>query len=259
MPEQEWSMREIVAVTGTTSRTLRHYDRVDLLVPSRIGHGGLRFYDRDGLLRLQRILVLRELGMGLADIGRMLGPGDSPAVPGKAADALREHLAQIEAERGRLARIADSVRTTIRIIDEGGDLVAKSIFDGFDHTQHRDEVEERWGRQAYADSDAWYRSLAPGARTAFERELEAIVAEYARALDQRLAPEDPAVQEITARLHRWVAQGWGGREPGAEAFAGIGELYVADERFRSAFRTADGHDTAPLVRDAMAVFARGLG
>ncbi|WP_341856125.1 MerR family DNA-binding transcriptional regulator [Brachybacterium sp. GPGPB12] len=41
----EWSIQEIVRSTGVTSRTLRHYQQVGLLAPSRTGHGGQRFYD----------------------------------------------------------------------------------------------------------------------------------------------------------------------------------------------------------------------
>src|SRR5690625_2830493 len=93
MTEEEWSTQEVVKATGITSRTLRHYDRIGLLPPSRTGYGGQRFYDRGGLLRLQQILVLRELGLGLAGIGRVLDEGRA------AADVLREHLAQLEQER----------------------------------------------------------------------------------------------------------------------------------------------------------------
>src|SRR5690625_4429472 len=71
-PPSEWSMHEITRHTGTTSRTLRHYDQVGLLPPSRIGANGYRYYDTDALLRLQRILLLRRLGLGLTQIGEVL-------------------------------------------------------------------------------------------------------------------------------------------------------------------------------------------
>lgn len=248
MRHEEWPMQEIVRIAGTTSRTLRHYDRVGLLAPSRTGYGGQRFYDRGGLLRLQRILVLRELGLGLEAIGRVLDE-ERPA-----AEALRDHLAQLELEQGRLRRIADSVRSTIDIIDEGGELVAETIFDGFDHTQYREEVEERWGKQAYADSDAWWRSLSDDDRTAFRQQLDAIVADFGRASADDLDVSSDEVQAITARLHDWVGLGWGGKAPGAEAFVGLGDMYVADPRFGRTF-SADGRAYAQYVREAMVVYA----
>src|SRR5699024_12384467 len=111
------------------------------LPPSRTGYGGQRFYDRGGLLRLQQILVLRELGLGLAGIGRVLDEGRA------AADVLREHLAQLEQEHERLDRITPSVRSTIRIIDEGGELGAEQIVDGGDQTHTHEEDGGRWREQ----------------------------------------------------------------------------------------------------------------
>ena len=60
-----WSIQELAKLGGTTSRALRHYDEVGLLPPSSVGANGYRYYDERALLRLQRILLLRELGLGL--------------------------------------------------------------------------------------------------------------------------------------------------------------------------------------------------
>ena len=83
----EASIQQVARLTGTTSRTLRHYHRIGLLVPSRVGDNGYRWYDDDALVRLQRILLLRETGMGLAEIGRVLDRETDEVT------ALRRHLA----------------------------------------------------------------------------------------------------------------------------------------------------------------------
>src|SRR5665648_649264 len=155
--DTELSIREVARVTGTTSRTLRHYESVGVLPASRVGPGGLRYYDDQALVRLQRILVLRDLGMSLADVGRLLDDGGG-------LDALRQHLHQLRPEQRRLARMAASVERTIVALEEGGQLVAEEMFDGFDHTQYKDEVEERWGKDTYASSDAWWRGMSDAER-----------------------------------------------------------------------------------------------
>lgn len=53
------SIQELATVTGTTSRTLRHYDAIGLLPPTRIAGNSYRRYDQAAVLRLQRILLLR--------------------------------------------------------------------------------------------------------------------------------------------------------------------------------------------------------
>src|SRR5580692_4109728 len=99
----ERSIVDIARLAGTTSRTLRHYGDVGLLEPSRIGSNGYRYYDADALLRLQRILLLRELGLGLPAIGEVLvGHSDS-------SQALRTHLGWLEQEKERLDRQIASV------------------------------------------------------------------------------------------------------------------------------------------------------
>ncbi|MBM7439349.1 DNA-binding transcriptional MerR regulator [Streptomyces sp. HB132] len=90
-----------------TARTLRHYDEIGLLSPARIGTNGHRYYEEPQLLRLQQILVLRALDVGLPDIGRI------PAQQIDEVDALRGHHRRLLAERDRLEALAGTVSRTI--------------------------------------------------------------------------------------------------------------------------------------------------
>src|ERR1700754_4931840 len=118
----EWSIQDIARAAGTTSRTLRHYDAVGLLAPSRVGSNGYRYYDSAALVRLQRILLLRELGLGLPAIASVLdGERDSVV-------ALSTHLSLLEQEQQRIGRQIDSVRTTLRKLKGGEPLMAEEVF-----------------------------------------------------------------------------------------------------------------------------------
>ncbi|WP_420369824.1 MerR family transcriptional regulator [Curtobacterium sp. L1-20] len=128
--------------TGVTSRALRHYDAVGLLPATAVGEGGLRRYDDRALVRLQRILLLRGLGLGLPAIRRVLD-----AEPDDVA-ALTAHVALLERERDRVARQLAAVRTTITRIQEGREMTTTDAFDGFDRTRSGQEVEEHWAADA---------------------------------------------------------------------------------------------------------------
>jgi DNA-binding transcriptional MerR regulator len=66
-------------VAKVSVRTLRHYDDVGLLRPARVDPAnGYRFYEAAQLPRLNRIIVLKELGFTLAEITRMIEAGISP-------------------------------------------------------------------------------------------------------------------------------------------------------------------------------------
>jgi DNA-binding transcriptional MerR regulator len=90
---------------GTTTRTLRYYGEVGLLAPSRVGRNGYRFYDEQALVRLQRILLPRELELGIPEITRVLAGERDPA------SVLGLHLQFLESEKERLVRQIESVLT----------------------------------------------------------------------------------------------------------------------------------------------------
>src|SRR6478609_8393470 len=104
---ERWTTAEVVRLSGVTSRALRHYDAIGLLRPAGSAPGGQREYGRTELLRLQQVLVLRELGVGLGTIAEILDDG----VP--RADRLREHHTWLLAERDRFDRLARTVASTI--------------------------------------------------------------------------------------------------------------------------------------------------
>ena len=165
----EITIQQLAKAAGTTSRTLRHYDSIGLVAPSRIGSNGYRYYDDRSLVRLQRVLLLRELGLGLDAIASVLAAQDAGALAGEQpsdteARVLSQHRELLLNEQRRLnAQIASVERTiaALRITSSGAahhtkkgeSLMAQNMFDGFDHTQYKNEVEERWGADAYASNN----------------------------------------------------------------------------------------------------------
>ncbi|MER8234867.1 MerR family transcriptional regulator [Streptomyces sp. NPDC094049] len=241
----EWSIQEVARKAGTTSRTLRHYGERGLLEPSRIGANGYRYYDQAALVRLQRILLLRELGLSLPAIAEVLaGQRDTAA-------ALRTHLALLEQERELLGRRIASVRTTLDRTEKGEELMADEVFDGFDHAVYEKEVTERWGRDAHQKADRWWRGLGEGERRAFLGEQKGIARDFGRALADGLAAGDDAVQEIARRQVVWLSAT---TAPSKEYVIGLGRMYVDDPRF-AAHYDQHGEGTAVLVRDALEIYA----
>ena len=71
-----YTIKGIGDLAGVTTRTIRYYDEIGLLRPSRIGDNGYRFHDQGSLLRLQQILFFREVDVPLKEIQRILGRPD---------------------------------------------------------------------------------------------------------------------------------------------------------------------------------------
>ena len=251
----EWSVQQIAKAAGTTSRTLRHYDDVGLLRPSRTGENGYRFYDQASLVRLQRILLLRDLGLGLPVIAEVLGHEPS------AVTALGRHLDWLRQEQDRLARQIVSVRQTIETLKEGGQLMAEDMFDGFDHTRYKDEVEERWGKEAYAHSDTWWREMAPAEKDAWKQRSRQLARDWVAAAESGAEPDGAEARELARRHVEWLTgiPGTPAATPAAGAngelkgyVTGLAQMYVADPRFAANYGGAAG---AAFVRDALTAYA----
>jgi DNA-binding transcriptional MerR regulator len=244
-PAPEWSIQDLARTAGTTSRTLRHYGSLGLLEPSRIGPNGYRYYDEAGLVRLQRILLLRELGLGLPAIADVLaGESDVGA-------ALRTHLELLEQERDRIARLIGSVTTTLRKQAKGESLTAAEVLDGFDHRQYEQEVTERWGREAYDQSNQWWNSLTPAQQAAVQQQQLDIARDFGLAHGAGWTAESPEVQAIAERQVQWLSLMT--RVTKSYVIA-LGQMYVDDPRFVANY-DRHGEGTAVLVRDSMALYA----
>ena len=82
----EYSIQALSRLSGVTTRTLRWYDEIGLLKPSRVAESGNRYYGPAEVDRLQDILYYRALGVELARIKRVPGrpllrPAGRPAQP----------------------------------------------------------------------------------------------------------------------------------------------------------------------------------
>jgi len=247
----EFSIQEVARATGTTSRTLRHYDAIGLLRPARIGDNGYRYYDRDSLVRLQRILLLRELGLSLPVIADVL------ARQTDTASALRTHVDWLREEQDRIRRRIGSIEHTLAALDHEGDITMETMFDGFDHTEHREEVERRWGADAYARSTQWWEAKSPTERAEWQRRLQALNADWIALAGSGADPHGEAAQALAERHVAWLAgiPGTPAADPSTRAayVTGLATMYAADPRFAANY---GGETGAGFVRDALTRYAR---
>ena len=230
----ELTIGEAAELLGITVRALRHWESIDLLVPSWRTLGGHRLYVDADLERAQRILVYREIGLPLAEV-RGLVDGDGDA---------REHL---ERQRRLLVDRASHLRRIIGAVDEM--LEEMSMNDGKNTTMDAraaaekfgggwrqdfaDEAEARWG-----DTAAWAQSQQANANRTEEEwaqmysDQEALVAKLAQAIGDDVDPDSELGREVSA-LHR------AGVEKHYECGYGrqviLARMYLVDERFHEAY------------------------
>lgn len=67
-----WMISEFASVADVTVRTLRYYDKINLLKPSDYTEGGHRLYTKDDLYVLQQIQSFKHLGFSLGEIQNII-------------------------------------------------------------------------------------------------------------------------------------------------------------------------------------------
>lgn len=241
------SIQEIARLTGTTSRTLRHYDAIGLLPPTSIASNGYRCYDESALVRLQRILLLKELGLPLTTIAEVLDRRDDPV------EALSQHLVSLGRERDRLDRQLAAVTVTITRLKAGEPLMAEEMFDGFDHRDYEEEATRRWGADAYRQGDEWWSSQSPAEKREWKARVSALSEDWIAAAEAGARPESDRCQDLARRHIEWLraVPGTPADDPDGDLAGyvrGLGQMYVDDPRFGANYGGTAG---AELVRDSL--------
>src|SRR5512143_2686125 len=100
-----FTVKQLSKIAGITPRTLHYYDAIGLLKPSRVGDNGYRYYGEEALLRLQQILLYRELDLPLDHIMEIVGRRDFDVL--SALESHRQKLRQRIAQTERLIATVD--------------------------------------------------------------------------------------------------------------------------------------------------------
>ena len=255
MAAKGYSPAELAAMSGVSVRTLHHYDNIGLLVPARASNG-YRSYSPADVQRLQQVLLFRACGLELAEIKRIL---DSPDFNLEAT--LASHLEELVRQRQDLNKLIATVERTMADLKGDTTMSDRERFEGLRRERiernervHGAEVRKRWGDDVAGAANERLLSMDQDAWNSME-ELEQAIKEQLKAA---MATGDPAGAEAAklVGMHaRWLGMHWPEGTYTPEAHRGMGEMYVADERFAAYYDTACGEGAAEFLRDAIVQWA----
>jgi MerR family transcriptional regulator, thiopeptide resistance regulator len=251
---KELTVKQLAAISGVTVRTLHHYDAIGLLAPAHVGANGYRYYGRAELLRLQRILFHRELGVPLSEIASLLDLEGEDQV-----GVLMRHRKKLEAERERYRVLIETIDRTVATMK--GELVMSNadLYKGF--SAERQTAYEAWLVERYGDpmvqditASQNIRARMSGAeQAAVMEELKDIEVALAEGMKRGIDPESEPVDRLIRRHRAWVAAAWD-KPCAPEAYAGLADLYLSHPDFVQRYETiAPGF--AVWLTDAMKAHA----
>ena len=105
---------ELAKLTATDPKTIRFYERVELISPPR--HGRFRTYLASDVRRLKNILTLRRLGVPIAQISEildMLSPEEDVLASEKAVRHLKRHLDLLKTRQDELLSQIEKTNTAL--------------------------------------------------------------------------------------------------------------------------------------------------
>lgn len=237
---------EVAKLTGISVRTLHYYDEIGLLKPSSIEENGYRLYHDGNLRQLQQILFFRELGFCLKDIKEMICNPNFDQI-----EALEMHRKTLLDKRRRLDQLIKTIDQTIRSEKGEIQMTKEERFKGFnfERNEYEQEARERWGDEAVNNSVGKIQQLKQTEKVDLEEQMN----ERFRAL-AKIRQHNPESDEAQEAIGAWYRELNQMGNYSLAAFRGLGEMYVADERFTKNIDQF-GEGLAGFMCEAMKVFA----
>ncbi|TCO48312.1 DNA-binding transcriptional MerR regulator [Kribbella antiqua] len=251
----ERTVSEVARLAGVSVRTLRHYDAIGLLPPGRVAPNGYRYYGRPELLRLQRILLLRELDVSLPEIGRILDQGHDEVA------ALRDHRAQLLRERKRLEDVISAVDRTIAGLSGDETVTDDQFFAGLSagRARLRRDLTERFGAAVGEHFETAVRATDGWSREEYEDladEGRRLLLRMAAARDRGVPADSAEALELMEQHYQGVLALW---PADASSYHALGDLILDNADQRAIIETVD-LDLPPWLSRAIKAYAvRRLG
>ena len=248
----KYTITELAKMSGVSTRTLRFYHEIGLLVPKEQNSAGYRTYHEEEVNKLQQILFYRELGVNLKEIKNIL---EAPEFDG--LEALKNHRKELLERKKQLDRLLDNVNNTIYSQERRIIMKDNEKFKGFkkslieeNEKKYGSELREKYSSKTIEESNKKLMNMSEEEYNNMENLGNRILEQLKIAYETK----DPSSQEaqILADMHkRWLSFSWPNYTK--EAHRGLAEMYVYDERFKEYYDKAQPGG-AEFLRDAIIAY-----
>jgi MerR family transcriptional regulator, thiopeptide resistance regulator len=241
-----FTVKQIAHMAGITPRTLHYYDQIGLLKPSRVGENGYRYYGEEAMLRLQQILLYRELELPLDEIKTIMVSREFDTL-----GALENHREELRKRIHQMERLIKTVDKTILHLKGKHSMSEKQFFEGFSEEQQAEyekEAMQMYDPETVRASKARWRSYSAAEKQRIGEEGNAA---YAALLESM--PKGPGSPEAQAGVELWrkhMEYFW---VPNDEQLLGLTELYNEDPRFKKNYDRIDPQ-LADFIREAVKIY-----
>lgn len=237
-----FTVKHLSQLAGISVRTLHYYDEIGLLKPARVGDNGYRYYDEQTLLRLQQILLYRELDLPLEHIKRLMGRRDFDVL-----SALEGHKAELARRIARMQVLIATVDQTIDHLKGKQPMSQKQFFEGFNEAQQAEyekEAQQMYDPATVKESAQKWKGYTAADKERIQAEGNAVYQGFLDAMP--FGPSSPQAQACVERWRRHLEYFW---SPDPDQLSGLAASYNQDPRFKANFDRIHPQ-LAEFIRDA---------
>lgn len=234
-----YTVKQVARLSGVSVRALHHYDEIGLLKPARIGANRYRYYGEEELLRLQQILIHRELDIPLAEIAAIL---DAPEFDRLAT--LRVQREKLEQEAKRYAELVRTIDRTIARLKGDRAMKDAELYKGISpekQAEYEQWLVDRYGGDMAQSIETSRKKVGALSKAEMDRimaELKELEQGLAEGLRRGVPRASSSLDPLLARHRAWVGTMWDKPCP-PEAYAGLADLYLSHPDFIARYESIE--------------------
>jgi DNA-binding transcriptional MerR regulator len=200
-----WKVGDLAEQSGLTVRTLHHYDRTGLLRPSLRGAGGHRLYTDGDVRRLLEIKCLRQLGLSLKEIAKVL---DDPQH--QILEVLHAHGRHLENQIRRQQEICRRLESLTARLADNGDAGAEDFLNLIKEIEMTEKMEKYYTPEQLETLKKRKEDTGPQRMAEVEQEWRDLIAEVRVEMNKGTDPTSEVVQKLAKRWNALIEEFTGG-------------------------------------------------
>ena len=233
-------INEVSTINGVSIRTLHYYDKIGILVPTKLDNG-YRIYSKDDLNKLQKILFYKYLNFRLSDIANILKDNSNSLI------ILEEQHKLLLEEKKKIENIIKIVEKTIKDYKGEINMSIEEKFEGFkkeDMKKYERAAKEKYGTDVIEES----KRRQKGKESKIEDEFNNTFRVFANYKKEELDITSEIVQKEVEKLYNHINKY--GFDCSLEVFSYIGKGYYENQEFRNNINKF-GEDVAEYISSSI--------
>lgn len=248
----KYSISQLSKLAGVSSRTLRYYEEIGLLIPREKAGNGYRYYDSPQVDKLQQILFYRSFDIELEDIKNILDSDNFDPIK-----ALENHLEKLKKQQSRINRLIENVNRTIMSLKGETTMSDKEKFAAFKQSivnenekKYGKEIRKKYGDKTIDETNKKILDMSQESWSSLE-ELNVLLNNTLKTAVEGGNPASETAQKACALHKEWLCHYWNFYNK--EAHLNLCLMYTQDERFKEYYeKIAPG--CADFLYEAMKIY-----